>query len=189
MPFKKKKKEEPPPPSGPAPGEVPIALQPIDSRIPLTHGERFTLQKTWKAMNRRGNEAMLMVFAKYFAKCPSSTQYLSRHLMSLASCDVTSQDKLGDSDDFSAHADTVFAALDTCVESLSEPNGFFDHCHTLKSEDLLIPKASPPDLKEFEDCFLDVVEYILEDRYNTKVKGIYWKFWPFCFKQTFPALS
>ncbi|XP_063713986.1 uncharacterized protein LOC134841873 [Symsagittifera roscoffensis] len=186
MPFKKKKKEEPPPPSV---SEVPIALQPIDSRIPLTHGERFTLQKTWKAMNRRGNEAMIMTFAKFFAKCPSSRQYLSRHLQTLSPNDVTNQDKLADSDDFSAHADTVFSALDTCVESLTEPCSFLEHCQSLRNEDLLIPKAGQGDLKDFESCLLDVVEYILEDRYNAKVKGIYWKFWPYCFKITFPALS
>ncbi|XP_038074117.1 globin CTT-VIIB-8-like [Patiria miniata] len=146
----------------------PDAPPPTDPRLPLTARQKFSLEKSWKAVQRSLEAVGMNALIRLFKRSPETQDWFP-------SFKGKTEEQLRDDDNFETHASAVMGVFDETVELLGDVDA------SIK----LLTKTGKRHAKlgleadliwTFQKPLLEAIEELLDTRYSEKIEEIY-KLW------------
>ncbi|XP_078001284.1 globin-like [Glandiceps talaboti] len=145
--------EEPPPP------------QQVDPRLPLTARQKFSIQKSWKAIQRAMEDVGINMFIRLFKTHPEYQDLFCEYK-------DMSEEKLRNNLNFATHCGMVMNIFDEVIDSLDD----VDHIINLlgkRGRKHAKYGVKPEFVTDIREPFLRAVEELLEHRYTEKIEEVY----------------
>ncbi|XP_002733371.1 globin-like [Saccoglossus kowalevskii] len=139
--------------------------QELDPRIPLTARQKFSIQKSWKAIQRNMEGVGMDIFIRLFKAHPEY-QDLFPEFKGM------SEEKLRNSINFETHVGIFMNVIDECIDSLEDADHVINLL-TKKGRKHANYGVKPEFISDIEEPFLASVKQLLEDRYSEKIEEIY----------------
>ncbi|XP_014670957.1 PREDICTED: globin-3-like [Priapulus caudatus] len=99
--------------------------EPVDPRLPLTARQRFSIQKSWKAIARNMETTGVTMFVKLFLQHEELLAVFKKKFKDVP------VDQLAKSPELENHASQVMSTLDEAIHSLNNLNFFFELLYTI----------------------------------------------------------
>ncbi|XP_030855013.1 myoglobin-like [Strongylocentrotus purpuratus] len=147
----------------------PSAPPPPDPRLPLTARQKFSLEKSWKAVQRNMEEVGMNTLLRLFKEDPSIQDLFP-------SFKGQTEHQLRNDMGFENQAVMILNIFDEVVEQLNNLDAAISLLTKTGKKHSMI---DPDMMMKFEKPFLETVKETLEDRYNEKIEAIYITFTKF----------
>ncbi|XP_071962688.1 globin-like [Antedon mediterranea] len=155
--------------------DTPIKQAPVDKRLPFTARDKFSLQKSWKAVQRNLNEVGSDAFLRLF-KIEPEYQDLFKDLKG------QSRDQLMASLAFENQAAIMMNIFDELLEKLDDVDSMSkmlretggNHAKYGVTVDMIT---------KFEEPLVKSIRDFLGDRYTENIENLYNKFLTFTFEE------
>ncbi|VDD95711.1 unnamed protein product [Enterobius vermicularis] len=164
--------------------ETKTATHEFDSCLPYTNfRDLFTLKNYWKVVRRNERESGKALVSKYLKSNPDNKKLYERlKNINLATVDSSTVDP--GFEKVSAAYLKVFDEVITAVEE--KPADVSEACERLKGIGKMhktkVSSMDAGDFQKLEEPFLNMINDVLQDRYNEKVDTLFRKFFQFCLK-------
>ncbi|CAL2044300.1 unnamed protein product [Caenorhabditis brenneri] len=177
-PAEKAKPPEPPQPAAETPQ--------LDIRLPYPNfRELFTMKNYWKTVRRNEKECGKFMFAKYLNDFPENKAFYAK----LKNVNAQTVDMNCSDPGFEAMAAQYLKVFDDVITAVEEkPGDVQSACDRLSAVGKMHrAKVSGAGMESsmfqnMEEPFIQMVKYILQDRFNEKAEMLYRKFFQFCLK-------
>ncbi|CAI2355235.1 unnamed protein product [Caenorhabditis sp. 36 PRJEB53466] len=175
-------KAKPPEPAGGGGGQQPAAETPtLDTRLPYPNfRELFTMKNYWKTVRRNEKDCGKFMFAKYLNDFPENKDMYLKLKNVKADVDMNCSDP-----GFEAVAAQYLKVFDDVINAVEEkPGDVQTACDRLisvgKMHRAKVSGMTSTSFQNMEEPFIQMVKYILQDRFNEKAETLYRKFFQFC---------
>ncbi|XP_033634447.1 globin CTT-VIII-like [Asterias rubens] len=146
----------------------PDAPPPTDPRLPLSARQKFSLEKSWKAVQRSLEGVGMNALIRLFKQCPDTQDWFPLFT-------GKTEDQLREDESFAAHANALMSVFDESVENLGDVDEAIKLLtKTGKRHAKLGLEADI--IMKFHQPLLKAIEELLDTRYSEKIEEIY-KLW------------
>ncbi|XP_071503439.1 globin-like [Diadema antillarum] len=147
----------------------PCAPPPTDPRLPLTARQKFSLEKSWKAVQRDMEGVGMNTLLRLYKEDPSIQDLFP-------SFKGKTEQQLRNDMAFENQAVMVLNVFDEVIEKLNDVDSAISLLKKTGKKHSMIEADT---MMKFEKPFLASVKEALEDRYNEKIEAIYIQFTKF----------
>ncbi|XP_033109009.1 extracellular globin-E1-like [Anneissia japonica] len=155
--------------------DAPQKQSPVDKRLPFTARDKFSLQKSWKAVQRSLNEVGTDAFLRIFKANPEY-QDLFKDLKG------QSREQLIASLAFENQAAIMMNIFDELLEKLDDVDNMIAMLREI-GENHASYGVTVDMIKNFEEPFTKSIKEFLGDRYTENIENLYSKFITFAFEE------
>ncbi|CAH1187664.1 unnamed protein product [Phyllotreta striolata] len=140
---------------------------PIDSRLPLTAKQKYSLLASWKGISRAMESTGVCMFLKLFEEHGELLNLFQKFQK------LKTKEEQESSLELQEHATTVMNTLDEGIKGMDNLDAFFEYLHQVGATHRRIPGFKVEYFWKIEKPFLEAVEQTLGDRYTENVENIY----------------
>ncbi|CAB3398910.1 unnamed protein product [Caenorhabditis bovis] len=165
--------------------EQPAAEAPqLDARLPYPNfRELFTLKNYWKTVRRNEKECGKTMFAKYLNDFPENKELYGK----LRNVKADTVDMNCSDPGFEALAANYLKVFDDVITAVEEkPGDVQQACDRLSSVGKMhktkVAGMKAISFQNMEEPFIQMVKFVLQDRFNEKAETLFRKFFQFCLK-------
>ncbi|XP_035661579.1 uncharacterized protein LOC118405873 [Branchiostoma floridae] len=140
-----------------------------DWRLPLDAWQRFYLQKSWKTVARKSDQAARTVFLRMLQDNPGLRQKWPR-------ISLLTEEEIPTSPYIKFLGERIFDCLDYIIDNLGDLDHVISELTKLGRQHSDMNVMTPEDVWAIEAAFLAGVQECLEDRFTIKYEEIYSRF-------------
>uniref|UniRef100_A0A1I7TYI7 GLOBIN domain-containing protein n=1 Tax=Caenorhabditis tropicalis TaxID=1561998 RepID=A0A1I7TYI7_9PELO len=162
----------------------PEAVKPLDKRVGIdSYRDFFTLKNWWKSVDRKRVEAGAYMFSKYLRDFPENRALYTK----LKNVNPQTVDMNCSDPGFEAMSGQYLKVFDDVITAVEEkPGDVQTACDRLQAVGKMhrqkVTGMESIMFQNMEEPFIQMVKYILQDRFNEKAEMLYRKFFQFCLK-------
>ncbi|CAI5451062.1 unnamed protein product [Caenorhabditis angaria] len=162
----------------------PEPVKQLDKRMGMdTYRDFFTLKNYWKAIDRKRADSGQYMFSKYLNDFPENKELYAK----LKNVKADTVDMNCSDPGFEAISATYLKVFDDVITAVEEKPGDVqtacDRLHSVgKMHRTKVSGMTATSFQNMEEPFVQMVKYVLQDRFNEKAESLFRKFFQFCLK-------